>query len=279
MRFVFSFKIGLLFVLAFSVVMFTKSCSGNYLMATKVSDVLPDRMNIVNSEYVPDPRNLKSTKWNYLYSFAILTQRDWYAVYLADNVLRSTESNNVDSYIVGRKIWKETRWQSMQISYLEEISRDTNGNPILTEEGKYIYETNACAFGLMQVNLKIHKKRLLEYNSGALRPFLGSHVDYIREILKVPVNTDIGTGIFRMYLDMFDNKTDYALCAYLAGENSSYLRNLKNGIGNEYVTWIMDEKKALSEMTLYSFVNPETRETNKWRYIQKRDEMFFVTNK
>ena len=278
MRFNFTLKVGIILVIAIGIIMFLKSCSGNYLMAKKIENVLPERMNVVNEEFVPAARNLKSTKWNYLYSFAILTQKDWYATYLVDNVLRSCESNEIDPYVVARKIWKETHWQTAQISYLEEIVRDTNGLPVLNENGKYTIATNPCAYGLMQVNLKIHRKRLLEYGGGSLKPILGCHEDYVREILKVHINTDLGTSIFRMYLDMFENKTDYALCAYLAGENSSYLRNLRNGIGNEYVTWIMDEKKALSEMTLYSFVNPETGITNKWKYIAKRDEIFFETN-
>lgn len=282
MRLNVSLRIGVMFALSICLVMVLKSCTGGYLfsknMSALVPSVMPSHLNILNENFVPASRSLKSTKWNYLYSFAYLTQQEWYAEYLADNVLRACESNETDVYLTGRKIWKETHFQSMKISYLENIKTDTNGNPVTNENGAYVMETNACAFGLMQVNLNIHKKRILDYNDGILKHKLNCQEDYIRELLKVPINVDLGTGIFKMYLDMF-GREDYALCAYFAGENSSYLRKFKNGIGNEYVNWIMDEKRALDEMTMYSFVNPETKVTNKWRYIPKRDERFFETNR
>jgi hypothetical protein len=269
----------LLFVLGVGIIIFLLASSSNSKIGYTIQKpvVVPEIMNVQNTKYVPDPRHLKSTKWNYLYSFAILTQREWFAEYLADNVLYSCELNRVDSYVVGRKIWKETHFQAIKVSYLSRFRRDSTGNYIVTN-GTNILESYACAYGVMMVNLDIHKKRLWDYNKGALRPYLNCEQDYIREILKVPVNTDIGTSIFRGYLDMFDDRIDYALCAYWSGENSSYLKQLKNGIGNEYVTWIMDEEKALGEMTMYDFVNPETMQTNKWKYIPKRNELFFETN-
>jgi len=81
-------------------------------------------------------RDLYETKWNYIYSFAILTQPEWMAIVISDNLLTNCIRQDIDSYLVARKVWKEDKYRVGDISMTLDVVRDQAGKPVIGTNGR-----------------------------------------------------------------------------------------------------------------------------------------------
>lgn len=195
-------------------------------------------------------------RWNYIYSYAIITQPDWLAIVIADEVTRYTEKQKLDSYIVARKIWKETRYKTGLVSRIKVWTRASAAT-----NAPWIQVEQDCAYGLFQVNLSCWKHLLLMINNGALVSQIKTDDDYKKFIFYITYNADVGTRILRHYLDMFGGRYDYALTAYMAGENSDESIQLrKHGVRNEYIDDILNGPAYEEKMRIF----------NNWKLVERK---------
>lgn len=191
-------------------------------------------------------------EWNYIYSYANITQPEWLATIITDEVYRYCKKENLDPYIVARKIWKETRYKTQLVSRIWVWTK---------VDGKWVQEERECAYGLFQVNLECWRHLLLEIRNGELKSLIKTDEDYKKYAFYISYNTEMGTKILRHYLDMFDDRYDYALTAYMSGEYSKESLQLrKNGIRNEYIDDILNGEAYEEKMRVF----------NNWKFVEKK---------
>ncbi|WP_024822987.1 MULTISPECIES: transglycosylase SLT domain-containing protein [Aminobacterium] len=88
---------------------------------------------------------------------------------------------------------------------------------IIKESRAYHEARSKAAYGLMQINWKVHRN-----NIG--KAF--SHIKSLAEMMKPKNNISVGTYIFSCYLNSADGDLAKALASYCGGNNTKYIKNI-----------------------------------------------------
>jgi len=205
--------------------------------------------------------------WNYVYSYARITNDEKIASRYADVVIKHANLNDIDVEINTRKIWKESRFKQHAKSWKTVI--ETNFVKLKTNILTNITTNRVqVAYGASQVHLSQHDEKLWYVLDKKYAKQLNKDPNFkYKMIYFIEVNIATGTWILREELDKFNNKYSISLTAYWSGANSSQTYALiHSNICNHYINDILDKEGFEEKMRLF----------NKWEFINKKPSKFVM---
>jgi hypothetical protein len=163
--------------------------------------------------------------WNYVYTMARLRNKEKRSKQIADLVVRECKAKNLNTKLIARQIYKESKFKWWVKSYT------TNRQGV-----KY-----PIAYGIMMVHLKIWAHKLYYIKQGKLIQKIRTYDDMEKLIIEPENNIIIGTDIISYYVKKYDGDYEKGLTAYFAGGSSEEMKQLlEYDISNHYSEDIID---------------------------------------